>query len=275
MGSIVSMDPFRCRMWALHDRLEDHVTEESCREVIASVSKHGQLVPALGRVLRDVEGYDAELIYGARRLFVARYLKKPILVDLHEQILDIAAVQAMDAENRLRSDISPYERGQSYFKWLRSGYFKSQDEIAAALQVSSSQVSRLLKIARLPAVIISAFDSPVNICEIWGLDLSDAVNDPRRRRQTIQKARSIGALSPRPPAREVFRMLLSASARGRKLKMSHHDEVVKDIRGAPLFRIRQQTTSIAIRIPDEEVSAETLAEICRAVTGIVRQESEV
>ena len=72
--AIVSVSPFRCRVWALHDRLDDYVTEESCRAEIESFAAHGQLVPALGRPVWGDVSYDVEIVYGARRLFVARHL---------------------------------------------------------------------------------------------------------------------------------------------------------------------------------------------------------
>ena len=86
MREVVSINPFRCRMWSLHDRLDTNVTEQSCRDEIASFATHGQLVPALGRSLRDDSHYDVELIYGARRLFVARHLNKPLLVELSDDV---------------------------------------------------------------------------------------------------------------------------------------------------------------------------------------------
>ena len=70
---IVSVNPFRCRMWDLHDRLEHLIVEDNCREEISSVSRHGQQVAALGRRLRGDPDHDVELICGARRLFVARH----------------------------------------------------------------------------------------------------------------------------------------------------------------------------------------------------------
>jgi hypothetical protein len=71
---IVSANPFRCRMWDLHDRLEHLIVEDNCREEISSVSRHGQQVAPLGRRLRGDPDHDVELICSARRLFVARHL---------------------------------------------------------------------------------------------------------------------------------------------------------------------------------------------------------
>jgi ParB family chromosome partitioning protein len=226
-------------------------------------------VPVLGRPLHDDPTHDIELVYGARRLFVARHLNKPLAVELRE-ISDREAIVAMDVENRQRADISPYERGMSYARWLRSGYFNSQDELASALKISSSQVSRLLKLARLPAVIVSAFASPVQICEGWGLDLIDALDDPERRQRTVNKARALGNIFPRLSAREVYQQLRAASAVGRKPKRGAHDEVVKDLMGAPLFRIRQHANSIAVLLPVEKTSAQTLENIRSALRNIMQ-----
>src|SRR5258708_5408352 len=114
--NVVLVNPFRCRVWALHDRLEDHITEDSCKEEIESIASHGQLIPVLGRPLKGDVDYDVEIIYGARRLFVTRHLNVPLHVEVRE-ITDRDAIVAMDLENRHRKDISPYERGLSYSQW--------------------------------------------------------------------------------------------------------------------------------------------------------------
>lgn len=269
MQSVVSVNPFRCRMWALHDRLESEINEETCRTEIESFSRHGQLVPALGRALQGESDFDVELVYGARRLFVARHINRPLQVELRN-LSDREAIILMDIENRQRKDVSPYERGLSYARWMRAGYFRSQDDIARALKVSSSQVSRLLKLARLPAVVVDAFGCSGDICEGWGVDLVTALDDPHRRQSVVHKARTISRSSPRPPARDVYRQMLAASTPGRRPKVSPHDEVIKDDNGMPLFRIRHQSSSIAVLLPLEKVSSRTLENIRTLVAGILQ-----
>lgn len=271
MQSIIHVSPFRCQMWSLHDRIDTYITEETCRAEIESFMKHGQLVPVLGRALRGDPNYDIELIYGARRLFVARHINKPLKVEVRE-MSDREALIAMDIENRQRTDISPYERGQSYARWLRSAHFQSQDDIARALKVSSSQVSRLLKLARLPTVIVDAFASPAEICEGWGLDLIDALEDPERRPAIIRRARAIGTLVPRPSSREVYRQLLIVPAVRAKLKPRVCAEVVKDAQGTPLFRVRQQTSSVAIVVPMARMSTRALEQIRLSVAEILQND---
>jgi ParB family transcriptional regulator, chromosome partitioning protein len=271
MQAIVCANPFRCRVWHLHDRLEEHISEQSCAAEIKSFEDHGQLVPALARRLNGDPDYDFELIYGARRLFVARYLNKALTVELRE-LSDRDGIIAMDMENRQRKDISPYERGISYARWLRAGYFQSQDDLSRALNISASQVSRLLKLARLPSVIVDAFGAATDICEGWGGDLVDALEDSQKRRSLIRTAREISA-APRPPAREVYRLLLASYAAGRKPKSAAHDEVVIGEDGEPLFRIRRQVGTIALILPITRVSARSLENIQRAVAQILQKSS--
>jgi ParB family transcriptional regulator, chromosome partitioning protein len=269
MSTIVSVDPFRCRMWRWHERNPEQITAESCRTEIESFAEHGQLVPVLGRPLVDDERYDVELIYGARRLFVARALHKPLMIELRE-LSDQEAIIAMDIENRLRKDISPYERGLSYLRWMRSGYFRSQEDIAAALKISSSQVSRLLKLARLPSVVINAFGSGAEIREVWGQELSDALLEPGRRQRILRTARAIAESSPRPGATEVYQRLLNSDYRARRSRTASHDIVVRGKNGGWLFRIRRQRDSVAIIFPPENISACSLANIEDVVARILR-----
>jgi ParB family transcriptional regulator, chromosome partitioning protein len=268
---ILCVNPFKCRMWALHDRLEEQITEESCRAEIESVARHGQLVPALGRRLKGDPAHEVELIYGARRLFVARHLNLPLKVELRE-MSDREAIVAMDIENRQRQDISPYERGLSYARWLREGHFNSQDDIAAALKVSPSHVSRLLKIARLPPIIVSAFGDVSQLCEVWALEIAGALEDPQKRQQTLKAAREIGQMRVRLGAREVCRRLLAAPVLGRKPVAKRTHEVICDNMGRPLFRVRHERRAIALLLPVDRVSAAMLKEVCDGVRSFLQQD---
>jgi len=268
------MDPFCCRMWAHHERLEEHITEETCRAEIASYSRHGQLIPVLGRPLKGDPRHEVELIYGARRLFVARYLKRPLLVELRE-MTDKEAVVAMEIENHHRLQASPYERGLCFSRWLQNKLFDSQDDIARALNVSKSQVSRYLRLIRLPTVVLNAFAAPTEICESWGLQLIDAWEDPLRQRALARRARAVKADSHRPSAREVYRFLMDSSVRSRRrASATIHDEVVRGQNGDLLFRIRHQNRSIAVLLPNERVSKKSLQEIRQFLAGLLQHTTE-
>jgi ParB family transcriptional regulator, chromosome partitioning protein len=269
MSSIISADPFKCRLWSLHDRFSSEINEHTCKAEIESISMHGQFVPALGRRIADDPNYEIELIYGARRLFAARHLKRPLLVEVRE-MTDREGLIAMDIENRQRLDISPYERGLSYKRWLHTGHFESQDQISQTLKISASQVSRLLQLARLPAVVVNAFRAPAEIREDWGLKLVEALDDPQRRAATIRSARTLGSNTPRLQGRDVIRKLLSFSARGRKPKLENHDKVVPGSDGAALFRIRYLSSSIALIFAAEKMSDQSLDRIETTLSAILQ-----
>ena len=268
----VEVHPLRCRMWSLHPRLEEHLTEESCRAEIESFEKHGQLLPVLGRRLRGDRDYDIELIYGARRLFVARHLGLQLQVELQE-MSDQEAIVAMDLENRLRQDLSPYERAIGYERWLREGHFASQDEIANALQISSAQLSRLLKLARLPRQVVDAFPSVRDLCAGWGVELSALLKEDLASRGVLQAAEGIAALPERPPAEEVFRLLCAAA---KSSKAGKDDaRVVTDRHGNELFRVRHQRGAVVINVLMELLSKSSLEQIERVLASMLSSDLTV
>jgi len=271
MESVVSVDPFQCKAWKLHNRLEEHVNEESCRDEIISFLEHGQLVPALGRRVRtDIGDMEIEVICGVRRMFIARHLNKPLLIEIKD-LSDHDAIVAMDLENRQRQDVSPYERGIGYARWLRNGYFESQEKLAMALRVSPAHVSRLLKLARLPSVVVAAFGSGVDICEGWGLQLAAILENPGTAQRVLKIAREIGAEGHRPPPREVYRQLISSSVHGKRPRKRDHDTVIKDGGGIPMFRIRHQRRAITLVLPVEKISELLLQKIQGAVVKILQE----
>jgi ParB family chromosome partitioning protein len=275
VDGVISISPLRCRMWALHDRLEEYVNERNCRAEIESFARHGQLIPVLGRPLLNDREFDVELIYGARRLFVARHLNVPLRVRLSD-ISDRDALIAMEIENRQRRDISPYERGLSYGRWIRGGNFASQDEIATALKISPSVVSKLLKLARLPAVIVNAFATPGDIPEGWGLELMDAWDDQQRRPLLARRARSLSMQNPRPSGRIVYETLMSADVRSSVARRHRSGvDVVYGDSGRPLFRIQRQRRFVVFAIPNTMISVGLLGELRSAICRVLQGAAQV
>jgi len=256
----------------MHERQEETVDERTCANEIESIRQSGQRKPAMGRRVCDDPSYDVEIITGTRRLFVARHLKIDLLVEIRE-ISDREAAIESAIENSCRRDVSPYERGKGYATWLSGGLFASQEDLATSLKVSASQVSRLLKLSKLPPVIVSAFETALEIREGWGVKLANVLADPARRIPMIRAARNIAARSERPRAGEVYRELLASAAPtapgGRKTGRVLHDQVVMGEDGSPLFRIRYHQNEIALLLPLDLASAKTLDSIQRAVINIL------
>jgi ParB family chromosome partitioning protein len=259
-------------VWSLHDRLEEHISESNCAQEIESFKAHGQRTRVLGRPVRDDPDFDVEVICGARRLFVARLLNMKLHLELRD-LSDREAIVEMHLDNCSRLAISPYERGVAYLRWLRRGHFQSQEDIASSLKISPSQVSRLLKLACLPSAIVNAFGNAVDIRESWAGKLTEVMQDPNRKLPTIRAARTLAADSLHHRPHEIYRRLLAAAAPtapgDRKTIHVCRDQVIKSADGAPLFRVRHQQDSIALLLPLDKTSAETLTEIQDAVALIL------
>jgi hypothetical protein len=100
-----SVDPGRCRLWSLHPRDPRRIDKRTCRDLIKSVAAYGQFIPAIGRPVRDDRQIDVEILCGARRLFVARHLGIPLLVQVRE-LSDWEAALAIKVENTTRRSLS-------------------------------------------------------------------------------------------------------------------------------------------------------------------------
>lgn len=273
MSEVISVSPFRCRMWRGHARLDEHINEETCRAEIDSFLTHGQQLPVLGRPLRGDKTHDFELICGARRLFVARHLNLPLMIDVRE-LTDSEAIVAIDIENRLRRDLSPYERGRAYDFWIRSGLFPSQKELARSLKISVSQVSRLIRLALLPQPIVEAFDNPLDIRENWGSSLINLWEDPDKRQALTTTARAIVEESVPRSADSTFKRLLAVAGgerNGAAVRSEVQDEVIKDDNGSTLFRLRGHRNDTAVLIPAGTVSRKVLSEIKLKVSEILQR----
>lgn len=257
--NLVRISPFRCRMWAMHDRINDDGDSTATRQLIESIRTHGQKHAALGRRLTDGGLEEVELIYGARRLAATRELGIDLLIDVRD-IDDRSALVAMDIENRLREDISPYERGLSYRRWLQTNLFSTQAELAKALTVSEAQVSRLLRYAELPAAVVAAFSSHRDIREDWAVVLARTCKDPAHRDGVYRRARHLSAMSIRPAAPEIYNHLVCGNTRV-CARTREKDDVVRGRSGDALFRIGIRNRAIHLILPRVRVSKETLTDV--------------
>lgn|SRR5579883_1702564 len=111
---IQTVDPSRCRLWPLHPRDPDRVNRRSCRTLINSIAAHGQFVPALGRPVRNDPELSVEILCGSRRLFAARQLEIPLLVQVRD-LSNWECALVVEIENRVRRTFTRLER-DSYFK---------------------------------------------------------------------------------------------------------------------------------------------------------------
>jgi ParB family chromosome partitioning protein len=266
--AIEQVEPANCTLWQFHQRSGEELSEDSCKELIASMQRHGQRLPALGRRPDGKTTGAIDLIYGSRRLFAATRLGIKVLVDVRN-LDDRAAIVEMELENRLRTDITPYDRGMSYRHWLNAGVFASQTELARELGVSEAQVSKLLRYADLPAAVVAAFASVGSIREEWAVTLAKLCGDPHRRPGLVRRAREF-ARNEGPHAPEmVFRRLVSdESLRGRPTT-EKDDEVVRSSSGRPIYRIAVHSSTIHFILPRTALSADLLRQVKCQLTSML------
>lgn len=236
--------PWRCRVWDLHDRMFDSLTTQNCSDIIQSIKSEGQLYPAIGRIVRGEPDVDIEIVCGARRLYAAQQLEIDLKVDLKE-LDDRKALRMMFVENEHRQDISPYERGISLGRLLRTKQFHSQTDLADVLGLSQATVSRLLAFSRLPAVVVEAFPSPTDIREDWAVQLASDCKDKSKSRRVIERARSVVRSKAKLSPKSTYLQLRRAADQV-AIEMKHRDQVFRAKDGRVLFRVRETSSGISI-----------------------------
>jgi ParB family chromosome partitioning protein len=120
----------------------------------------------------SVERY--EIIFGYRRHRACLDLGLPVLA-LVEQISDKELFKEMDRENRERLDLSPWEQGRMYRQSLNEGLFASLGELSKEIGIDKGNLSKALRLADLPDVVVKAFPSPLDLQFRWAKLLNDAL----------------------------------------------------------------------------------------------------
>lgn len=151
-------------------------------------------------------GARYEVVFGHRRLQACRELGLPVLAVI-DNLDDQTLFVEMERENRSRKDLSAWEQGMMYRRALDGGLFPSNRKLAEAIGVDLSALGKALALAALPAFVIEAFPSPLQLQFRWAKPLADALaSDPERVRSTAQSLRtSSDAFS----ARQIFERLTS------------------------------------------------------------------
>lgn len=222
------LDPGRVRVWKGNARSYEHLSEESCRELIDSiVAEGGQKVPA---VVRRVEGdpdHEYEVIAGTRRHWSISWLRANSYPQMQfvaqvAQIDDEAAFRLADLENRARKDVSDLERARNYAQALRDHYGNHLTRMAERLKLSKGWLSKMLKVASIPDAVLAAFASPADVQLKPAYPLAQALDDRAASPAILREAKSLARLQderrrmgdPALPAAEVIARLLAAPERG-------------------------------------------------------------
>lgn len=192
--------------WANRDESHFHSRDfAELKDEIAAAG--GNVQPIKVRVLPEASATAAryELVYGHRRHRACLELGLPVLALVQTQMPDSDLFVEMERENRNREDLSAWEQGMMYAKALELGLFPSARQLASAINRDLGNMGKAMALAKLPAEVVQAFGSPLNLQFRWSTPLKDIhQRDPER---LLQIAREILSMDKRPTPAETFAML--------------------------------------------------------------------
>ncbi|MEM1381215.1 MAG: ParB/RepB/Spo0J family partition protein [Pseudomonadota bacterium] len=278
------VDPKTCRMWEKHNRIYDLLDSENCADLIGSIRAQGkqEIAAVVRRLKDDPEGFDYEVISGARRHFAISYLREEenrkelfYLVEVRD-LEDEEAFRFADLENRGRQDISDYERGREYLKALGDYYGGNMTRMAERMEVSKALLSSYISIAKLPREVLDAYGDPREIAVRHGQQLSPLLKGTTRpivleRAAEIakaqDKAREIGGTVLMNGA-EVFKLLKGAAKPAPKKRQVREGSTA----GLPFLTARLEGTSLKldIDIASKPKPEELAAAVIRAYDKLVK-----
>ncbi|MEL6362347.1 MAG: ParB/RepB/Spo0J family partition protein [Pseudomonadota bacterium] len=280
------VEPDKCRMWRRHNRLYHLLSPDNCQDLINDIrAKRSQHTPAIARPLKDdPDGYEYEVIAGARRHFAVNYLREEegmkdllYLIEVR-RVDDEDAFLLSDAENRGREDISDYERALDYASALREFYNGNQKRMAEKIGVPRSSLRHYLNLASLPDEIVKAFAVPTEIALRGATKLAPLLNDDIKKpiiferaneiRKQQERAAELGQVVPYD-APSVIKELVAAASQPRT-GIRKAPKIVQTATGATLFEIEKGKKYYTVRIPISqsghatEIAKELKKEIAKA-----------
>ena len=188
-----------------------------------------------------------EIIYGYRRHRACLDLGLPVLA-LVEQINDKELFKEMERENRDRLDLSPWEQGRMYRQSLSEGLFASLGELSKEIGIDKGNLSKALRLAELPDVIVDAFSSPLDLQFRWSKLLNDALQQAPD--QVLERAKKLSEnKKDKRSSKEVLDILL-----GNKPNTVSEQSVI--VAGKPLAKISFNGDRITIQFAKGAVNQE-------------------
>lgn len=171
----------------------------------AEIESGGGNVQAIKVRPRPGNPGEFEIVFGHRRHRACLELGLPVL-SVIEELTDVELFAQMDRENRQRADLRPFEQGVMYARALDEGLFPSLRKMSEALGVDVGNASKAMTLARLPAQVLAAFSSPLDLQQAWSTNLSAALQkDPD---VVLSRAAVLVKKDPRPSAGHVYKELI-------------------------------------------------------------------
>lgn len=247
--------------WA--NRHEQSFTDESFKQLKAEIqSAGGNVQPIKVRPLVG-QGGKYEIVFGHRRHQACLELEQPVLAMI-ENLDEQQLFTQMDQENRQRKDLRPYEQGMMYKRALDEGLFPSQRKLAKGISVDLSLINKAINLAELPAAIVGAFGSPLDLQYRWGTLLTKAVN--RNPELIIERAKTLKASGERLGSSEILARLLEEEALAPPPKVSSIEiHGISGEVGEIKFDSQKRTAHISL----ENIDPKRFSDIENAIKSVV------
>jgi len=216
---LLQLDPKVIRATAFRNRHDRSLVKEDAKfiELKESLKANGQETPIRVRPMKDALPFAFEIIAGHRRHAACLALDAELpngftvlaLVDAKaSESRDL--VLKMYRENEERFDLSAFEKGRMFARWLEAGLYNTQRELAAAIGLGEAAAAKYLAVASLPAVVLAAFGDERLIPVNWGPTLSQALKSDEA--AVLKAADRLSQRKPMAAADVVLRTLVSAAA---------------------------------------------------------------
>lgn len=268
---LLALDPKKVRPTEFQNRHELSLLEADPKfaELKASLRAHGQETPIRVRPVRGALPFEFEIVSGHRRhaacLLLDRELEAgfPVLA-----IADARATETRDLvlkmyrENEERADLSAYEKGRMFARWLEAGLYASQREIGAAVGLGESGVAKYLAVAKLPPAVLAVFGDVRQISMRWGSTLSQALKTHEG--AVLRAAEKLAVRKPLPEPEAAYRALIAAgnAAQARPSRGTSREESVR-IGGRIPLKVGSGRNRIVLKLQhlDESMQKELREEL--------------
>jgi ParB family chromosome partitioning protein len=260
---VMELDPKLVHPGPLADRLglSLDANDPAMVELRRTLKRDGQIQPISVRPRPGHSG-QYEIVTGNRRHAAALQLDAEteggfkVRAVLDGGAGDVAhRALRMYAENAARMNLSPYELALAFRRWLDDALFASQDDIAAATDLSKSSISKYLALAAIPEAVIAAFPDPRAISLRWSDQLWPVLKEHRAALLNVA-ARITAENNPRTPE-ETLRALLGAGDTKKPAKAVKTEKV--SVRGRTLYQISPRGNGFQIKF-----GAKLAPEVARA-----------
>jgi len=268
VGQVLLIPADRIRITDEPNRLPDALRDESFQRLKESIdATRGNVQPVQVQRRVGVDGtIEYVLITGRRRAQACLETGHPVRAEVTEHVDDRTAFLQRLAENALRQDLSPYERGRQIEHGFEQKLFTLESEASRAIGVDKSDLNKLRRLGRLDQRIVAAFPCPSDLQFGHAKPLADAV--AANPQAVLAEADRVAGLEPKPKADEVVALLVAAGSVGgvgrshtppADLPLSCDGQVVGRVRVA-----RNGIVKVELDIPLERKQREQLVQALEA-----------